>query len=72
MRLLSDLTGITQRNMYALLNQTRYIALHNVDKIVQGLELQHKVHDGSIRIIPNPTWDNEKWQKFQDERGCRR
>lgn len=65
-------TGLNRRTIQHIMNDgQKYIGLSVADKILTGLELTHLL-GREITVIPNPSWSLERWQRYMDERGCRR
>ncbi len=57
--------GIEQRQFLRVKNrQTKYTSLHVADAILSALERPELLHNGTVRVIPNPRWTKEKWEFY--------
>jgi hypothetical protein len=68
---LSHETGVLPRSLHRIIhNESQYTRLTMVDQILTGLGLTHLLYDGTLKVIPNPRWSQERWLEYMEERGC--
>lgn len=64
-------TGIPQRTIRRIWRgDFKHTSLDNADKLLHGLGFTYALSNGSVRVVPNPMWSQEKWISFMQERGC--
>lgn len=67
---LAHWAGVSGRSIWRVLNDdSEHIGLNIADKILQGLNLTHYLHDGTVPVIPNPTWPQATWERSMRQRG---
>jgi hypothetical protein len=65
---LAQEAGIHPRRLHTLRKEHKYVGYYVADRILTNLGYQHALRDGTIPVIPNPTWDDEKWAKHANRR----
>lgn len=64
---LSQETGLAKRRIWGIINlETNVTTWRVADKIIAAIERP----DLMPEVIPNPRWNQERWHKYMEERGC--
>lgn len=69
-RPLADLIGVDVRALLAVVYHREYINLEKADRWLTKLGLQHLLSNGTLTVVANPRWNQERWIKWMRERGC--
>jgi hypothetical protein len=67
---IAEASGLQDRAVKRILYEQKWITLYVIDKILNGLGLEHWINDGTLTIVPNPRWTQENWITYMKERGC--
>jgi len=67
---IAERSGLQDRAVKRILYEQKWVTVYVVDKILNGLGLEHWINDGTLTIVPNPHWTQEKWIAYMKERGC--
>ncbi len=64
---LENETGVDVRRIWAIMKgESKVTTLVVADKIIAAIERP----DLMPEVIPNPRWNQERWLKYMEERGC--
>lgn len=66
-------SGLNVKTVSMFINNTYitpFVSVYVADKILTGIELQHLLSDGTIKVIPNPSLSMESWVKWMEIKGC--
>lgn len=47
-----------------LAGQMRYVSLRIAERLLINLGLEHYLQDGTLTVVPNPTWSRERWEAY--------
>jgi len=68
---IAEQAGLSQRRIWGIMNnQTKHTSLDIADKIIQALEMTYVYHNGEVPVVPNPQWNQERWVRWMNRRGC--
>lgn len=61
---------VDQRTMYRLMHQQEYCTLKVAERLLMAIDREYLLSNGTVPVIPNPRWSQERWHKYMEERGC--
>jgi hypothetical protein len=71
---LSELTSISGRELSAIANEEKsrgkFVGFELAEIILSALDVEYKLANGEIEVVPNPRWSVLKWVNYMSERGC--
>jgi hypothetical protein len=68
---LEENSGVQSRRLRGIVaGEYNYINLTQADKILSAIGHPEYLHNGTIKIVANPTWTEEQWHEYMEERGC--
>src|SRR5687768_13698205 len=70
LRPLARFLGKDPRNIHRKLYSQKWVTFNSADEILTKLGLQYLLDNGTISVVPNPRWSQEKWHDYMKERGC--
>lgn len=68
---LKEMTGLHIRRIYGIRQgEFKYVSLTQAELLLQVIDREYLLSNGTVRVIPNPNWTPEKWLDYMKERGC--
>ena len=64
-------SGCSYRKIHGIMKgEYRTVSFSTAEKLLQAIDREYMLSNGTIRILPNPNWSLEKWVNYMKERGC--
>jgi len=68
---LSTWSGIPDRRVRSILRrESKFTSLRVADALLTAAKIPGALTDGRVHVVPNPTWDPERWSEWMASRGC--
>jgi hypothetical protein len=68
---LAEESGVSQRRIWGILSgRERWTSLEVADKLLQAVGMPQATWDGTVHVVPNPEWSEDRWLEHMAERGC--
>ena len=63
-------SGVRVRQISRIKNEEQlYASLSHAEALLMAIDREYMLHNGEIHIIPNPSWSQEQYVEYMQERG---
>lgn len=68
---LRDVTGINPRRINGIIRgEFHTVSVGQAEILMLAIDKHYLLSNGTLHIIPNPTWSLEKWVSYMSDQGC--